>query len=110
MRQFRPRAWHRPRPLTTILIAALAVLVPVTISSADSAVASPSPGYAVSLIPTGEVGEWAAVNPDTNTAYVGDTSADEISVVDGDTNTVTATIALGAQPHGIAVDAATNTV
>ncbi len=93
-----------------MLIAALALLVPVTIGSADSAAASPSPGYTASLIP-GKVGVWAAVNPDTNTAYISDVpGVSQVSVIDGNTDTVTGTIAMAAPPHGIAVNPATDTV
>jgi YVTN family beta-propeller protein len=108
MPQTRPRAWRRARPFAATILGTLALLVPVAI--AGSAAASPSPGYTASLIATGEEGTWAAVNTVTNTAYIGDVAADELSVVDGSTNTVAGTVALGAEPRGIAVDPATDMV
>jgi YVTN family beta-propeller protein len=96
--------------ILTATLAPLAVLVPLTIGGVGPAAASPSPGYTASLIATGEEGYAVAVDPATNTAYIGDITADELSVVDGSTNTVTGTISLTGQPHGIAVDSATDTV
>jgi large repetitive protein len=113
MRQLRRCSRFQPRGFTPVLVAsvsALAFLVPATLGSTDSAAASPSAGYTASLIPTGEEGTWAAVDSDTNTAYISDAAADELSVVNGSTNTVTDTIALTANPRGIAVDPVTDTV
>jgi YVTN family beta-propeller protein len=43
------------------------------------------------------------VNPTTNTLYVTNTGNDTVSVIDGQTNTVTATIRVGRSPQGITV-------
>jgi YVTN family beta-propeller protein len=113
MRQPRLYACHRPRPFATILIAAvapLAALVPVIIGGADSASASPSPGYSAAYVPSGEDSTFVAVDPATNTAYFGAFNAADVTVIDGATDAVTTTIDLPSDPRGIAVDPATDTV
>jgi YVTN family beta-propeller protein len=69
-------------------------------------------------IPVGNSPFGLAVNPATNTIYVGNGLDDTVSVIDGANNTVTATIPLavpgippgGSSPFGLAVNPATNTV
>ncbi len=51
-----------------------------------------------------------AVDPGTRTIYVANGFDDTMSVIDGKTNTVTATVAVGDYPHGVAVDPGTHTV
>ncbi len=51
-----------------------------------------------------------AVDPGTRTVYVANGFDDTMSVIDGKTNTVTATVAVGDYPHGVAVDPETHTV
>jgi large repetitive protein len=106
------RASHRPRPLATILIGTLlplGALVPVTIATAGSALASPSPGYTATLIPTGQDANWVAVDPDTGMVYFADVT-DEVTVIDSSTNAVVTTIAMPGATQGVAVDAVTDTV
>jgi YVTN family beta-propeller protein len=51
-----------------------------------------------------------AVDPTTDTVYVADESGNTVTVIDGETGTVTATIGVGTVPQAIAVDASTDTV
>ena len=44
-----------------------------------------------------------AVSPDGTTAYIAIAGSNSVSVMDTATNTVTATIAVGSGPHGVAV-------
>ena len=48
------------------------------------------------------------VNPVTNKIYVTNYNSNSVSVIDGTTNTVTTTIAVGANPNGAAVNSITN--
>jgi YVTN family beta-propeller protein len=51
-----------------------------------------------------------AVNPHTNKVYVAKFSSPTISVIDGATNTISATITVGAYPNGVVVNPSTNTI
>ena len=51
-----------------------------------------------------------AVNPNTNRIYVTNDSSDNVSVIDGASNTVVATVAVGSYPHGVAVNPNTNRI
>ena len=53
---------------------------------------------------------FVAVNPVSNTIYVANWSGNDLTVINGATNTVTATLFLGATPNGIAVNPVTNTI
>lgn len=55
-------------------------------------------------IPVGSVPFGVAVNPKTNTIYAANELAGTVSVISGQTNTVTATIHVGSVPRGVAVD------
>jgi YVTN family beta-propeller protein len=116
IRYLRP-VWHPGRPFAATLIAtfgALAVLVPVTISGNGVAAAAPAAGYTATMIPaTGIEDSYVAVNSATNTVYLGGTvgiGQNQITVVNGTTDTVTASIALAGPPQGIAVNPVTDTV
>jgi uncharacterized repeat protein (TIGR01451 family) len=50
------------------------------------------------------------VDPATSTVYVVNRRSNSVSVIDGATNTVTATVTVGLFPDGVGVDPATNTV
>ena len=50
------------------------------------------------------------VDPATNTVYVANDGGNSVSVIDGATNTVTATIGVGSGPAGVGVDPATHAV
>jgi len=54
--------------------------------------------------------DFLAVNSVTNQVYVANSSSGTVSVIDGATNTVTATIPVGGLPQGIGVNSATNTI
>ena len=49
-----------------------------------------------------------AVNPNTNLAYVANSNSSTVSVIDGKTNSVIATIPVGNSPFGVAVNPNTN--
>jgi len=51
-----------------------------------------------------------AVDPSTDTVYVTNQYGNTVSVVDGATSTVTATIGVGLQPTGMGIDPATGSV
>jgi YVTN family beta-propeller protein len=51
-----------------------------------------------------------AVNSSTNRVYVANAGSDNVSVIDGASSAVIATIAVGSSPRGIAVDAEANRV
>jgi YVTN family beta-propeller protein len=50
------------------------------------------------------------VDASTDTVYVGDDNGNTVSVIDGATNTVTATVPVGTNPSSVSVDAYTDTV
>jgi YVTN family beta-propeller protein len=50
----------------------------------------------------------AAVNPRTSTIYVANHMSDTVSLIAGPTNTVVATITVGAGPQGLTVNPRTN--
>src|SRR5207245_9808040 len=50
------------------------------------------------------------VNPTTNRVYATNQADNTISVIDGGTNTVIATVPTGNAPHGITVNPVTNTI
>ena len=52
----------------------------------------------------------AAVNPRTGRVYVTSTWSDTVSVIDGESNEMVATIGVGRRPDAIAVDVETNTI
>ena len=51
-----------------------------------------------------------AVNPNTNRIYVANDCSDNVSVIDGASNTVVATVAVGSGPYGVAVNPNTNRI
>ena len=85
--------------------AALAALLPGATTAAAA-----SAGYSVSLVPVGAEPWAVAMDSATDTAYVADMSAHQLSVLDGATGTVTATLTLAGPPRGVAVDPVTDTV
>jgi YVTN family beta-propeller protein len=52
----------------------------------------------------------ASADPMTNTIYVTNGPADTVAVINGNKNTVTATIPVGFEPRGAAADRITNRV
>ena len=67
-------------------------------------------GRAESKITVGKNPDFVAVNSATNTIYSSNSSAGTVSVVNGATNTRTATISVAGFPQGIAANSATNQV
>ena len=89
------RADHRkPRVvLAKLLIAAL---------SAAFSVPKPVPAQTViTTIPVGDFPTGVAANPSTNRIYAANESDDTVSVIDGVTNSVVATIGVGNGPLGV---------
>jgi YVTN family beta-propeller protein len=109
------RAWRRSRPVITVIaaVATLAVL-PALVTGAGSAAGAPAAGYTASYIPAGTGSALSiAVNPVTDTVYLGQnstTTGPELIAVDGATGAILATVALASIPVDIAVDSATDTV
>ncbi len=58
----------------------------------------------VVTIPVGANPQGVGVDPLTNTIYVANTGGDNVSVINGATNTVTATVAVGSHPFPVVVD------
>jgi YVTN family beta-propeller protein len=50
------------------------------------------------------------VDPAARTVYVANMDGNTVSVIDGATSTVTATVPVGGWPYGVAVDPGTHTV
>src|SRR5438094_5838335 len=61
-------------------------------------------------IPTGQQPMAVAVNETTNKAYVINHNSSSVTVIDGKTRTVIATVKTGAGPEGIAINPLTNRV
>jgi YVTN family beta-propeller protein len=89
------------------LIGITGILAALLSASTVSAAAA-STGYTASLIPTSELGTWTAVDPATDTVYVGTATA--LTVINGATRSVTTTVNLGGFVDGVAVDASTDKV
>ena len=64
----------------------------------------------LTLEPDGSQPVALAVNSSTSRIYVANAGSDNVSVIDGASNTVIATIPVGSAPRGIAVDAGANRV
>jgi serine/threonine-protein kinase len=80
---------------------------------ASSGTVTPAPSGPPTVAGSIRVGNGAfgvGVDADTHTAYVANTSANSVSVVDTTNRVVTATIAVGRHPVGVATDPSTRTV
>ncbi len=79
---------------------------------APVAAQSASPAVTVTSIPVPGGGplEYLAVNSQTNRIYVTSLFGNQVSVIDGATNTVTATVQVGSCPIAIDVNPATNMI
>jgi YVTN family beta-propeller protein len=114
IRQYR-HSWSQPRLRGLIRTGALtaAGLLVAALGSAGSAAAAASAGYTASYVPAGpENSQSVAVNPVTDTVYVGEASTTgyELVAIDGSSRAIEATLPLAVNPLGIAVNPATNTV
>src|SRR5262249_28772607 len=95
-----------------LITVAITGLVPVGAAAAASAGGGPGNGWkgcvtVTATIPVGRVPVAVAANPKTNTSYVANFGSTTVSVISGQTNTVTATIHLGTaatEPIGVAVN------
>ncbi len=72
----------------------------------------PSAAFATTqdLVRVGKYPDFVAVNSLTNVVYAANSGDGTVSVIDGASNTVTATITVGGQPQGIAVNPETNRI
>jgi YVTN family beta-propeller protein len=104
---------------TAVDSAATAGLVPAGTRAAPRwAPAGPGAGalgkrcfHVAATIPVRQRPDAVAVNPKTNTVYVANRlDPGRVSVISGQTDTVTATIPVGHLPAGVAVNPSTNTV
>lgn len=75
-----------------------------------SAGAAADSGFTASLIPTAAQQRFVAFDAATDTAYFASQSAEQLTLINGTTDAVTGTVALGGVPEGIAVDPDTDSV
>ena len=97
----------------TSLIVAFGLALPLLQMAVGPASARPEVIQTISLGPepgNGHQPSAVAVNPSTGRVYVANTWSNNVSVVDPDSNSVVATVAVGTQPQGIAVNPASNRV
>jgi YVTN family beta-propeller protein len=73
-------------------------------------IARPAFGTTSVSIPVGNAPIQLAVNSTTNLVYVSNLTGNSVSVIDGNSNSVTATIPLSGSPRGIDVNPTTNTI
>jgi large repetitive protein len=96
--------------MLAVAATSLGLVLPATVGAADLAAATPAAGYTVAYVPTGQDVYAAAVDAATDTVYFGDYAADVVTVLDGSTNAVSATIPVGGAARGIAVDPSSDTM
>jgi YVTN family beta-propeller protein len=90
------RRWVGCGGLVVALVAAVSIGgVPAAAASTYSLLATVSAGAEAYMV---------AVDPTTNTAYVTNPGANQVTVIDGATFTATATVAVGGGPQGVAVN------
>src|SRR5690348_14355229 len=96
--------------MTRLGLSWLVVLVTVLLGSTSVGAAGPSqPSDPNKTITVGSGPIAVAVNPKTDTIYVVNRGSNSVSVINGATNTVTATITVGSSPEGVAVNPTTDT-
>ena len=96
-----PRAAGLPRALSLALCAALTLLVVVAAALATSPAVHAGPLTPFTITVGSKV---------TNKIYVANNLSGNVTVIDGATNTVAATVAAGTTPNAVAVNAVTNKV
>ena len=98
-------SWHRGRvaPLLATAGVLVALALPVRAAAASTS-------YTVSLIPAWKYLEASAVDPATDTIYLVTPQTRQLTVIDGATRTITATVTLSSIAEGVAVDTATDTI
>jgi len=69
-----------------------------------------NPANGITRIPVGDRPLLLAVNPTTNRIYVANWLSDDLSVIDGATNTVGATVPVGVGPLGVSANPTTNRI
>jgi YVTN family beta-propeller protein len=93
------------RPSRNRSIALHATLLALTLSFV-----SPASAGSATTIPVGTVPKFVAVNQTTDRIYVSNLNSNNVSVIDGATNTVIATVPVGNAPEVLDVNALTNTI
>jgi YVTN family beta-propeller protein len=103
------RVWELLRRVNLAAGVALLVLsgvcVVVPSAQAQTALSNRAPSIAVGATPSA-----MAVNAATGQVYVANTGSGTVSVINGVTNMVTATVPVGMQPEAVAVNAVTGQV
>ena len=89
----------------SLLVGAMALGATVVPLGLSSPAGASSPIISVGIMPFA-----VAVNPSTNTVYVANAFGNSVSVINGSTNTITATVSVGTHPRGVAVNPSTNTI
>src|SRR5579872_3072501 len=103
--------WDEETRMARLVASGLVVVVLMLFGSTSVGAAPRSqPLGPSSTISVGSSPYGVAVNPTTNTIYVTNLLSNNVSVINGATNLVTATIAVGTSPNGIAVDPKTNVI
>ena len=97
----------RGRGLKLLIAAGMLVgVAPLAVSASAAA-----DGYSVSLVPApGPVPVAVAVDQATDRVYLASLSSDQVTVVNGATNAIAATVALTGNPLGVTPDATTNVI
>ena len=97
-----------------ITLTALAVVIgaadPGRGSPGAMASGDPTVIATISIGPGGGTPAGVAVNPTTNRIYVANQWSNNVSVIDGATNTVVATVPVGTCPEDVAVNPSTNRI
>src|SRR5260370_3514295 len=105
MRNFRPRGSSCPwtRWFASVLLQATVVAV-------LALVAAPAHGQTVSAtVSVGKTPDAVAINPVTNRIYIANQGSNNVTVIDGASNTAI-TVSVGSRPIAVAVNPATNKV
>jgi len=92
------------------LIPMLVILSLLFLSIPSVVYAAADPPISTISLSAGSGPSEVAFNPVTNILYTVNAGANSVSVINGATNTVTATIPVGLNPYGIAVNTTNNTI
>ena len=79
------------------------ILLPIGIEQADAETV-------IAHLGAGETPSAASVNPATNKIYVTNRTSNNVTVIDGATNTITSAVYAGNSPGAVAVNPATNMI
>src|SRR5579863_8302181 len=87
--------------LLLVAVGLMALDVPPAVVGATTTLAS---AQAANTIPVGVDPSGVGVDPLTNTTYVANERSDNVSVIDGATDKVTAKVKVGSEPYGVGID------